>query len=230
MVHLTIIGLLSALTVSLSGSPSSPDTLQNISSIANIVYAGLTVAIVIVAIWSLAFTRNQMNENKTQFEATLKASAKQSQDAIDAVNRQITASETQSNAAIDAVNKQIAASESQAQEALYNQQKPVLVPAGGLGNIIETSDGKSYVVWGNQNRVIDGLRNIGVGPALNIYGILFGPPLNSLPPHARYVVWNYPPLSPGEEGDKITLEQFTNLNSETTIGGILSIFQKMLTI
>ena len=109
-----------------------------------------------------------------------------------------------------------------AQEQQFNQSRPVLYPVGGLGNIIETSGGKPHVKWGNQLQVIDGLRNIGVGPALNIYGILFGLPLKStppMPPHERYVVWNYPALSPDQEGDKITLQLFTNLSSETTIGG-----------
>ena len=105
------------------------------------------------------------------------------------------------------------------QEQQYNQSRPVLSPVGGLGNIVETSSGIPHVKWGYQNQVIDGLRNIGVGPALNIYGILFGQPLNSMPPHERYVVWNYPALSPGQEGDKITLQQFTNIKSDTTIGG-----------
>jgi len=60
---------------------------------------------------------------------------------------------------------------------------------------------------------------MGVGPAFNIYGILFGPPYNSKPPRERYVLWNYAFLSPNEQGDKITLQQFTNLRSETMIGG-----------
>ncbi len=109
-----------------------------------------------------------------------------------------------------------------AQEQQFNQSRPILYPAGGLGNIIETSGGKPHVKWGNQLQEIDGLRNIGVGPALNIYGILFGLPLKStppVPPHERYVVWNYPALSPDKEGDKIALQLFTNLSSETTIGG-----------
>jgi hypothetical protein len=134
----------------------------------------------------------------------------------------LTASERHSQATIDAVNSQIEASERQAQEALYNQQKPVLVPVGDLGNIIGASDGKLYVKWGYQNQVIGGLRNAGVGPALNIYGILFGPPYITTPPTSpreRYVAWNYPALSPGQEGDEITLQQFTHVSSETTIGG-----------
>jgi hypothetical protein len=216
---------ISAMSIASSGITvtTSPDYLLDCLTAG---YVLLTLALAIIAFRSLSktqasldLTRQQIELNKQQSQEASAASERHSQATIAAVNKQIAASEAQSQAAIEVVNRQIVASERQAQEALYNQQKPVLVPAGGLGNIIETLDGKSYVVWGNQNRVIDGLRNIGVGPAFNIYGILFGPPLNSLPPHARYVVWNYPPLSPGEEGDKITLEQFTNLNSETTMGG-----------
>jgi len=203
---LTVIGMVLTLTTGTSGSNSSPDySLTNLILMG--VYVAATLALVGISIW--------------QARAALTASAKQSQDAIDAVNKQITASEAQSNAAIDAVNKQIAASERQAQEALYNQHRPVLVPVGGLGNIIETSNGKPHIKWGYQNPVIDGLRNIGVGPAFNIYGILFGPPYISTPPTPpteRYVVWNYTSLSSGQEGDKITLQQFTKISSETTIG------------
>ena len=93
---------------------------------------------------------------------------------------------------------------------------------GDLGPLVNMVSGKSFIQWGNQNQVIDGLRNIGVGPAFNIYGILFGPPLITTPPtppRERYVVWNYPALSPGQEGDKITLQQFTHLSSDTTIAG-----------
>ena len=108
------------------------------------------------------------------------------------------------------------------QEQQFNQFRPILQPVGSLENIIDRSAGKPHIKWGYQNQVIDGLRNIGVGPALNIYGILFGPPLITTPPRPptdRYVVWNYPALTPGVPGDKITLEQFTNVSSETTIGG-----------
>lgn len=33
------------------------------------------------------------------------------------------------------------------------------------------------------------------------------------------VIWNYAALTPGEAGAKITLEQSTNVSSETTIEG-----------
>jgi hypothetical protein len=70
--HLTIIGMIFASTFSMSGSYSSSDTtLQNISSIANIVYSALTVAIVVVAIQSLALTRKQIEENKKQTLETI---------------------------------------------------------------------------------------------------------------------------------------------------------------
>ncbi len=100
-----------------------------------------------------------MKENKTQFDATLAASAKQSQDAIDAVNRQILASETQSNAAIETMNRQIAASEHQAQEALYNQHKPVIVPVSTPAS----TDADIYTVV---------FKNKGIGVALNTWGTL----------------------------------------------------------
>ena len=70
--HLTIIEMILSSTIAISGSTSPSDTtLQNISSIANIVYSALTIAIVIVAIWSLALTRKQIEENKKQTLKTI---------------------------------------------------------------------------------------------------------------------------------------------------------------
>lgn len=126
---------------------------------------------------------------------------------------------------IKAYEKQVDIGQEQvrvSQEQQFNQFRPILQPVGSLENIIDRSAGKPHIKWGYQNQVIDGLRNIGVGPAFNIYGILFGPPLITTPPKPptdRYVVWNYPALTPGEAGDKITLEQSTNISSETTING-----------
>jgi hypothetical protein len=126
---------------------------------------------------------------------------------------------------IKAYEKQVDIGQEQvriSQEQHFNQFRPILQPIGSLENIIERSAGKPHIKWGYQNQVIDGLQNIGVGPAFNIYGILFGPPYittTPTPPTERYVVWNYTSLSPGEAGARITLEQSTNVSSETTIGG-----------
>ena len=63
------------------------------------------------------------------------------------------------------------------QEQLFNQVRPVLLPMGDLGPIVNARNGKTFIQIGNQNQVIEGLRNIGVGPAFNIYGVIFGPPV-----------------------------------------------------
>ena len=123
---------------------------------------------------------------------------------------------------IKAYEKQVNIGQEQvrvSQEQQFNQFRPVLQPVGSLEDIIERAAGKSHVKWGNQNEAIDGLRNIGIGPAFNIYGILFGPPLNTTPPTDRYVVWNYPALTHDEAGGKITLQQGSNINSDTKIEG-----------
>jgi len=198
----------SAVSIASSGITvtTSPDYLLDALTAS---YVLLTLALAIIAFRSLRQTQSSLDLTRHQIELN----AQQSQEAS-------AASERHSQATIDAVNRQIEASERQAQEALYNQQKPVLVPVGGLGNIIGTSDGKLYVKWGYQNQVIGGLRNAGVGPALNIYGILFGPPLlNSQPPRERYVVWNHPALTPGATGDEITLIPASHISSDTSIKG-----------
>lgn len=65
-----------------------------------------------------------------------------------------------------------------------------------------------------------GFKNIGAGPAFNIYAIIFGKPLQQLPPRERYVVWNYGILEPGEEGSPLALSQGSNIESTTTIDGV----------
>jgi hypothetical protein len=125
---------------------------------------------------------------------------------------------------IQAYRKQVEIGQGQvrvSQEQQYNQFRPILYP-GGLGDIVDISNGPPHIKMGYQNQVIEGLRNVGVGPAFNIYGIIFGRPYQTnppVPPNERYVVWNYPALSPGEQGEKITLQQFTNIKSDTTIAG-----------
>ena len=153
---------ISAISIASSGITvtTSPDYLLDALTAC---YVLLTLALAFIAFRSLRQTQSSLDLTRQQIELNKQQSLEAS-----------AASERHSQATIEAVNRQIEASERQAQEALYNQQKPVLVPVGDLGNIIGTSDGKLYVKWGYQNQVIGGLRNAGVGPALNIYGILFG--------------------------------------------------------
>jgi hypothetical protein len=123
---------------------------------------------------------------------------------------------------IQAYRKQVQIGQEQVkagQEQLFNQFRPVLYPVGDLEKIVDRSAGKYHIKWEYQNQEIDGLKNIGVGPAFNIYGILFGPPVNSQPPRMRYVVWNYPALTPGTPGDKITLSPGSHISSDTEIKG-----------
>ncbi len=82
-----------------------------------------------------------------------------------------------------------------------------------------SSGGRPFIKFGQQGQVIDGLKNIGTGPAFTIYGILFGPQVNSQPPRDRYVVWNHPALTPDVTGDKITLLQGCHISSDTIIKG-----------
>jgi len=106
-----------------------------------------------------------------------------------------------------------------AQEQQFNQFRPVLYPAGSLEKIIDRSGGRPYIKFGYQNQVIDGLKNIGTGPAFNIYGTIFGSQVNSQLSQQRYIVWNYPALTPGATGDEITLLQGSNISSDTIIKG-----------
>ena len=123
---------------------------------------------------------------------------------------------------IIAYRKQVQIGQAQvkvSQEQLFNQFRPVLYPVGDLEKIVDRSAGKYHVIWEQQNQEVDGLKNIGVGPAFSIYGTLFGPPVNSQLLPMRYVVWNYPALTPGVPGDKITLLPGGHISSNTEIKG-----------
>ncbi len=123
---------------------------------------------------------------------------------------------------LDAYKRQVQVGQDQihaTQEQTYNQARPVLIPPTGIGGMMRTEQGRTFVQWGQGQPTIEGLQNIGVGSAFNIYGIFFGTPLQNNPPHERYALWNYGFLSPGATGPQITLSQGTSLKSETIIKG-----------
>jgi preprotein translocase subunit SecG len=145
--HLTILSLL-------INSTSSPDyAFQLVTAI----LAGVTVlltGIYVAATLALVAITNKQSKN------TLAASAKQSQDAIDAVHDQIIASEKQSQAAIDAIHKQIEENRNQTVETIYNQHRPILVCS--YHPVEDTL----------LSRVPLPIKNVGVGIALNIRVVL----------------------------------------------------------
>jgi hypothetical protein len=145
--HLTIIGMILTLTTSLNNSTSSPD---NTFQLGTVIIAGVTMlltGIYVAATLALVVITNKQSKN------TLAASAKQSQDAIDAVHDQIIASEKQSEAAISAIYKQI-------EETIHNQHRPILVcPYHPMS---DTSLKNSSMP----------IKNVGVGIALNIRVVL----------------------------------------------------------
>ncbi len=55
--------------------------------------------------------------------------------------------------------------------------------------------------------------------AFTIYGILFGSQVNSQLAQQRYIIWNYPALTPGAKGDDITLLQGSNVSGDKEIKG-----------
>jgi len=103
------------------------------------------------------------------------------------------------------------------QEQTFHQARPVLVPPTDINGLMVTENGRTFIRWGQGQRTIKGLQNVGVGPAFNIYGVFFGTPLQDTPPSSRYVLWNYGVLSPGAIGPDITLSQGTSVKSETVI-------------
>jgi hypothetical protein len=123
---------------------------------------------------------------------------------------------------IEAYNKQVQIGQHQVkatQEQTFNQARPVLIPPADMSGLVKTDQGTPIVQWGQSQLTIEGLQNIGVGPAFNIYGIFFGEPFQNMPPRERYIIWNYGFLPPGPAGNKIMLSQGSNLKSETTIRG-----------
>lgn len=106
-----------------------------------------------------------------------------------------------------------------AHEQTCNQARPILIPPTNIDGIVKINQGTKFVEWGQVQVKIDGLQNIGVGSAFNIYGVFFGKPVANLPPRDRYSIWNYGFLPPGETGKEITVTQASSLSSESTIGG-----------
>ncbi len=122
----------------------------------------------------------------------IKASELQSKATIDAVHEQIKASELQSRAAIAAVHEQIKASELQAQEALYNQHRPLLVCS--YHPMAETI----------LNNMPMPIKNVGLGIALNIRGILsFASSINGSKFQTGFIISSV--LTPGEEPEKVSI-------------------------
>jgi len=105
------------------------------------------------------------------------------------------------------------------QEQQFNQFRPVLYPAGSLEKIVDRSGTTPFVKFGQPGQVIDGLKNIGIGPAFNIYGIIFSSQANSQLMQQRFIVWNYPALTPDVPGNEITLSPGSHISSDTKIKG-----------
>src|SRR5581483_11842795 len=112
---------------------------------------------------------------------------------------------------IEAYNKQIQIGQDQIkamQEQTFNQARPILLPTD-IGGLLQDNQGTMFIQWGVGQPLIGGLRNIGSGPAFNIYGIFFGTPFQGTPPSERYVIWNYEFLAPGASGPQASLSKGT---------------------
>lgn len=115
-------------------------TLAFVNDILTGLYVLLTLILACAAIWSI------------------RISSKQSQAAMDAVNKQIEGSEKQSKESLAVLREQIEASKEQAREALHNQYKPIINP----GSRPISSDAVSYRI---------NIKNLGAGVALNVWGV-----------------------------------------------------------
>jgi len=124
---------------------------------------------------------------------------------------------------IKTYNEQLLAAHDQikvTQAQTFNQVRPVLLAPANIDSILSKVSGTPLLQCGlgPDKAIVDGLQNIGTGPAFNIYGVFFGTPFRNTPPRERYVIWNYNVLPPGTPGKEITLSQGSSLRSETTIG------------
>ncbi len=104
-----------------------------------------------------------------------------------------------------------------------DQPRPILRPLNNLEGLIDSQSG--LVRWGMSAASIPamkGFKNIGAGPAFNIYATLFGKPFQQHPPRERYVVWNYNNgiLEAGEEGPSLALSQGSSVESTNIIDGV----------
>jgi hypothetical protein len=106
---------------------------------------------------------------------------------------------------------------------IEDQSRPILRPLNNLEGLIDSQSG--LVRWGMSAASMSpmkGFKNIGAGPAFNIYAIVFGAPFQGHPPHERYVVWNYNNgiLEAGEEGPPLALSQGSSVESTNIIDGV----------
>lgn len=104
---------------------------------------------------------------------------------------------------------------------IEDQSRPILYPLNNLEGLIDSQSG--LVRWGMGVTSISpmrGFKNIGAGPAFNIYATIFGKPFQGYPPRDRYVVWNYGILGAGEEGPPLALGQGSNVESTNTIESV----------
>jgi hypothetical protein len=104
---------------------------------------------------------------------------------------------------------------------IEDQSRPILRPMNNLEGLIDSQSG--LVRWGVSAASMSpmkGFKNIGAGPAFNIYAIIFGKPFQGYPPRERYVVWNYGILESGEEGPPLALSQGSSVESTNTIDGV----------
>jgi hypothetical protein len=102
-----------------------------------------------------------------------------------------------------------------------DQSRPILRPLNNLEGLIDSQSG--LVRWGVSAASMSpmkGFKNIGAGPAFNIYATIFGKPFQGYPPRERYVVWNYGILEAGEEGPPVALSQGSSVESTNTIDGV----------
>lgn len=107
---------------------------------------------------------------------------------------------------------------------IEDQSRPILRPMNNLEGLIDSQSG--LVRWGMSAASISpplkGFKNIGAGPAFNIYATFFGKPFQQHPPRERYVVWNYNNgiLEAGEEGPSLALSQGSSVESTNIIDGV----------
>lgn len=104
---------------------------------------------------------------------------------------------------------------------IEDQSRPILRPLNNLEGIIDSQSG--LVQWSRAANFISpmrGFKNIGAGPAFNIYATIFGKPFQGYPPRERYIVWNYGILEAGEEGPSLALGQGSSVESTNIIDGV----------
>lgn len=104
------------------------------------------------------------------------------------------------------------------QEQNFNDARPVLVPSTHHDSVRDSNAKPCLMIASSLSLFLDGLKNIGKGPAFHIHGVFFLPQNKAFPPTDKRGFWNLAALSPEEQTPRsIELSQGVHLTGKEEV-------------